>query len=347
MASTTASIVDNLGHGVRNLGIFRATGRPRSFIGDVSLVVEIPYGSASGTIGTIGAKIAAATRSEDAAAMTATALPAIGTVAITAGTYGVAMAPTSEAIRRPAPELMPGNGVEDLCQEEIEYALAYISAYDASAGIVKTKFSSLSDSCGTSGSPLTPESLIDGHQAVCVRYQQQLEVIAHLSLKQFNQLLKYGLQSASSAWGAPTRSPNFNEAWAAVSAPEVSYRLSWGPIHICVDPKPDALEVSGGDEIGALYVPNMIGLNGLTMERAMAGDFELTPTWAIAYREGIFDAMISASGRDQYKIVDLGSGVKAFLGKSSFVGQNLVQINGVVDVGMHQIGNGCKVISVN
>ena len=337
MANTTASIVGNYGNGDLTGAVFHSVGRPLPTIDHVCGMYEVPVGVAAVQLTKQGAALTNATAAEGDTAATAQAFNALTTQTLTPGYYVGAVSPTTEAMNRANPSLVD---LVAFHEDEIVYPHRRTVAYDASIGIVKVRFGGLSNRVGTSGSPMVPTTLTSAYLQLCTQVKAEVDAFAWLTLKQWTELVEYGLTTASSAWGGPAAKELFQDLLAFNEVPVAGYRASWGPIHIFVDPDPAGQGVDGsGNDLGAMFIPALAGLNGFRVPDGVAGRFDrlnretpgglpLAPAFAIGYRADPAMAprkIAMPSGMGARMVTKSGIPIEVL--PRMYTGQNLGQID--------------------
>lgn len=337
MANTTESIAAPYGHGTRTVQGFHSAGRPLPTIDHVCGLYEVPAGQATIQISLQGAALTAASASEGDAAATPQAFNAVDTKALTPGSYVGAVSPTTEAVNRVDPNIVD---LVKFHEDEVVYPHKRITAYDATIGVVKALFVAISNTVGTALAPMTPVTLTTAFRTLCTQMKTELDAFAWISIKQWTELLEYGLTTASASWGNPNLDILFRELLEINQMPVSGYKTSWGPIHIFVDPDPLGLGVDGsGNDIGCMFVPALAGLNGFQVpkgvesryaasNREMPGGLPLSPAFAIGYR-----AEPAAAVRKIAMPAGMGarvvtkSGIPIDVMPRLYAGQNLGQID--------------------
>lgn len=357
MADTTATVVGNLGHGTKTVGVVHTAGRPTPLIDHVVGLFEVPQGYASVQIAKLGAALTASTSSESASAATPQALSSVTATTLTPASYVAAIQPTTEAYNRADPALV---NLAELCADEITYPLRRVLAYDDGIGIVKLRFTGLSNRVGTSGAVFTPSSLLLAYEQLTSQLGANVDAVAWISTKQWSELIRYGLTTASSAWGSPEVDKLFLGFLSANGVPVSGYRMSWGNIHICVDPDPNGFGTDSGDTVAAMFVPALAGLNGIPLPASIArnhaelasmasGGKPIAPAFAVGYREDpAYAARRHALPSGMGARVLTEAGIPIEILPRLYAGQNLGGMDGWIQIATAEVNDnsGVGMISV-
>lgn len=335
---TTASTVQYLGHGARTTQVFHSVGRPIGALLAFCLVNSIDSGYASNGITLLGAALTAAVQTETGAAASNQALPAPTQVLLTPTTKVATVAPTTAALHRVDPALAD---LPELLIDECQSAHAQYSVYDASAGVAAYHFTQLSTRVGTSGSALTPQTLLDAYRTLQTQVGMAgVHAIAWLDLKGVADLQSWGLGTASSLLGSQVGANKlFLDLLTRLGVETLGYQTSWGNLHIFCDPNPTALATVSGDKIGACFIPHIPGLNGLplpdemqgmaaemaALATSLPGKFSLAPAWGVGYRKQPGQAAWLAAGQSPLnREVVMDSGIPLRVVPRGPSGQNIL-----------------------
>lgn len=341
---TTATVVANLGHGTKTESIFHSVGAPRSSIARFCRMVEVDQGYATEGVTLLGARISASSYSEAGAANANTALPTPSQVTLTPASYVCTMAPTTQAFNRADPNLVD---LVELCLDEVVYPLETLVAYDSTIGLVTSRFQLASNRVGTSGAALTPSTVMNSYKQLCTQLNQtDVDAILWLDLKGWNDLLLYGLTTASTIYASDVGANQlFLDLLDAQGISADGYKTSWGRIHIFVEPKPGSLYATGGDTIASMFIPDIGGLNGSPLPAGVAsrlnslaaslpGGFPIAPALGVGYRAKPAAAQaLSGMGSSPFNREHIGiSGLPVQTMARAYAGQGLVIVDGWVEV---------------
>lgn len=358
MANTTASVVSNLSRGTQPVAVYHSSGRPRPIIDYLVACQPVVIGTTAAKTALLGAALTVATGAEGDAAVTPQALSSITSVTLTPGSIQAATALTTEALNAVDSDLVD---LKQLSLDELEYPYRTYCSYDSSVGITKALFATLTASVGTSGADLAPAVLITAAETVWANIGCEVDLVAVLSIHQYADLERYVLTTAASKW-VPSSDNVFMQTIFEVNGGDDlsrAYRGSLGRIHILVDPNPSGLKTVSGDHVGAVFVPALMGLNGVglpgeiaarynQMTREMPGGISIAPAFAMAFREDPARAPREMGAvANPFPPVTLPSGAVVEFMPRAFVGPNLGTVDGFAQVATALLNDnsGCKIIS--
>lgn len=337
MANTTASIVANYGQGTTTVQAFHKYGRPRPTIEQFCGVYEVEPGRTTIQLSLQGAALTNAAAAEEDAAVATQALNALSTATLTPASYVSAISPTGHAMNRVDPNIVD---LEALAEGEIVYPHERTVAYDASIGIVPVRFAGLSVRVGTAGANMTPSTGIDGYNTLCTQLGCTPDVIWYVNLKQWSDLIKYGLTTSASIAGNDFgKNLLFEDLVKGMIMDDVRYMGTLGGrIHIFLDPDPGQFAVVSSNYIGAMFVPALPGLNGWPLANAAAGRYRdlqqkmpnnlpLSPAFAIGYRSNPAPGAKRSLPANMYKEIITPAGYPIAVAPRAYAGQDIYFID--------------------
>lgn len=276
MAVTQSSALANYGYGGGQIhqAVYK-TGRALPISGSFVGQYLVDRGYPSARLSIWGAAINAAAFSESsevAGAISVTTIPTVSAVDITPSGYAASLGVSDVGHYRTSADNDP---IEHM-KKELEYALSRYLVIDSSVGVTY-QYTQASASGTNSGLPLTRSAILEAANTVWNATQSYgCPLVCVIEGKGRNDLSKEMLANGGGAYANVAMSDEVKEL--VRDNPflnENNYLTTLnGNIFVFVEPDPTALQTSGGDYIGAVFVPAN-GVVGDTMG--------IAPGIAIAY----------------------------------------------------------------
>ena len=326
---TTATLVANLGHGTNTVEVFHKQARGTSGLGSVVAVKEVPKGQASSQISLLAANSGSVSSySEAGSAASNTALGSVTAATLTPASVVICRAPTDHAGNRVDPSLID---LASYLQEESVW-----NHEDYIAQELVNLFDNFTAIGGTAGADLVPTAAISAYLTLCSQVAGSPDVIWTVNKKGAADLSTYMWQSNSPS----VTNPRVAEVIDLIGMAEMntgSYLMTLhNKIHVYELPASVSLPTDSGDDISAMFVPYLPGLNGVPLPAGMEARFSalaselpgkkpLAPGLAVAFRSD----PVPLSRRMSTDVVEaevLGGIPVVHLGRA-YSGQGLAQID--------------------
>lgn len=271
---------------------WEATTRSGTIAHRFALPVLVPQSASTVQLPRWGARQAAAVRTEIAAAVTPTTLPTPDAPTAGVAKYGLAMGVSDEVENTVIPE---NSLIERIRYELIDANMVYIDE-NSSVGLGNYRYGQLSNTVGTSGAALVRSTLLAGYKQIANTIGNDVVTVVHIEGYGRGQLHDEAIQAASSMY-APGVDSQLSAELRGLFAKQMFgdanqgaaldnfhlFSMFGNKIHVFCSPHNSELATSGGDKLGAIYVPYIPGLNGMDTGANMAMT-KVQPTFAYGYR---------------------------------------------------------------